>query len=787
MLVGFGVVRASLAVAQDDHVHAAAREHVCSEVTCVRSGLDVAAMLGANFEGAVYLLGPSREIGRRRGDHDVTALVLLACVASVLERGFERVYKQLGLVEELVALPVPCYQHFCHLSTIVRQIYCGLLDWEVLSAALLVAIRIVSYNTITTFEFLMSKATSESESSNMPSEARATLKEHWGYDDFRPIQQPVIDAACAGRDVFAVLPTGGGKSICYQVPGLMRGGVCLVVSPLVALMQDQVAGLKKRGLAAAALAGALPRGGAERILDNFRFGPPGFLFVAPERLGSPLFVERLKAMDVRTIAVDEAHCVSSWGHDFRADYLELAALREIHPDASWIALTATATGQVGRDVVDLLALESPVLVRAPLRRDNLEFRVEFVEDAATVLHFWAQGLTGTALLYVRTRAEAEHRAALLRGAGRRAAAYHAGMPQKDRERAQRQWISGELEVLACTSAFGMGIDKPDVRHIAHAHLPDGPEAYIQEAGRAGRDGLPATAELFLDGKSISAAGERLALEIPSMENVRRVFQHLANQLGTPVGSVDEGGGVDLRQAADHLEISLPHVKKSIDLLARAGYLKAGEASRHYAFTWKTELETLRAEAQTHRPDAPLLDLLIRRYGGGTGAPQLQIEGLSRQLGEAEKLVLQRLEHLADRQFIAFYPPQHRVHISFEEARTAAEKVSLPAGIYVDRIKAAKARHVAMKNWAEGLKCRAVALESYFSDDEEAGTCGVCDVCAPPPDPTAEKVLEAIGNGLPGSELGRHFSPRHHEKVRDILRGLRDQGRVGWDRIRIFKS
>ncbi|MDG2426028.1 MAG: RecQ family ATP-dependent DNA helicase [Flavobacteriales bacterium] len=620
----------------------------------------------------------------------------------------------------------------------------------------------------------------------------ALLEKHWGYASFRADQEPVVEAAAAGRDVLAILPTGGGKSICYQVPGLLRGGVCLVVSPLVALMHDQVQGLKKRGLHAAALAGALPRGGAQRILDNFRFGPPGFLFVAPERLDNPLFTARLREMDVRTIAVDEAHCVSGWGHDFRADYLKIAELRQVHPDAAWIALTATATERVATDVVELLALREPVLLRAPLRRANLAFRVEQVVDAATALHRWAQQLSGTALLYVRTRVEAEQRAALLRSAGCKAAHYHAGMPHKERERAQRQWLAGEIQVLACTSAFGMGIDKPDVRHIAHAHLPPSPEAYIQEAGRAGRDGLPATADLLLDPQAIDRAQDVLIAGQPTLEHVRAVFQHIANLLAVPVGSIDEGRSVDLRQTADHLDISLPRVRKSIDLLQRTDHLTTADAPKHHAFTWKADLDLVREKAGTQRPDAALLDTLLRRYGHHTGACELNVEGLARQLHESEPLILTRLQHLADIQFIEYYPPHHRIHVAFPTARSAAENIQLPAAMFSDRYANAQAQLQAMAHWArpgslDSLReqaCRAVALEQYFSPDEELTPCGICDVCAPPPSPNVESVLKAIGDGIPGDELGKHFAERHHEEVRELLRQLRDDGRLVWDQIKI---
>ena len=606
------------------------------------------------------------------------------------------------------------------------------------------------------------------------------LREHWGFAAFRPSQVPVVLSGASGGDTLAILPTGGGKSICYQVPGLVRGGVCLVISPLVALMADQVQGLKARGLAAEALTNGLRKEEAERILDNARFGPGGFLFVAPERLSQPAFQTACMAMDVRTIAVDEAHCVSQWGHAFRSDYLEVGQLRNWHPNAGWIALTATATEKVAADIEQLLGMTRPHRIRVGMRRPNLSFAVHQVQDRHAAIVDWGHRLKGSAILYVRTRREAESMAAMLSAHGFSAAPYHAGMSRVDRDDHQSQWIAGSLRILACTTAFGMGIDKPDVRHIAHAHIPESPEGYIQEAGRAGRDGIAAEATLFVDASAMEEAERHVARQWPSPATIRTVLQALSNQLAIAHGAVvEEPQEVWVAHLAEKSGCPMQLARKSLDLMARAGWLEILPANTTTLMRWIQEPTSLMQNPPELSSDGRILAALLSRHGREKQTHWvLDSASIFAEAGCSEKSGWQHLRRLTELSIVAMATPTERASVQFKSARPSAKTARLPAAILEDRMRDSEERWAFMRSYLQTDGCRAQFLESLF-DAEATAPCGICDRCAPPSPPTERQIEDWIGERISFAELQRMVPSEHREEVRNTLEHWRAQGRVSW--------
>ena len=608
------------------------------------------------------------------------------------------------------------------------------------------------------------------------------LKQHWGHAHFRSAQEPVVLAAAAGKDVLAILPTGGGKSICYQVPGLFRGGVCLVITPLIALMADQVQGLKRAGIEAAAVSAGLHPKETERTLSRFQHGPGGFLFVSPERLAQPTFATACQSMPVKTIAVDEAHCVSQWGHAFRKDYLGLSVLRRWHPEASWIALTATATPRVAGHVTSSLQLKDVVQFRMPIRRSNLAFHVEHVPNRHEAVADWARKTKGSAILYVQTRGDAEAMASLIQRTGIRAGAYHAGMDRKVRDDHQAQWIAGDLQVLACTSAFGMGIDKPDVRDIAHAHVPESPESYIQEAGRAGRDGLPAKAVILIDGRALSEADSRVRLQWPTPDQVQSVLQSLANAMGVAIGSItDIPGEVDLGDLGRKSGLSKRQVFTCLDLMERHGTLAFHSTRPLWWFQWQHDGKSPAINADGVSLEDRCLRLLPHSQAGQKWW-RLNLSELAAELGADESALKGALLRLQNMAFIRISKPGERCALTFPVGRPAAESYVLPSDVLSDRVSESQIRWNAMQNYITGTSCRAVLLESSFESDTPE-SCGVCDLCAPSPLPTQADILAIIGKGICAAELQRIVPAVHKPHVRMLLEAMRASGDIHWDHDR----
>ena len=369
-----------------------------------------------------------------------------------------------------------------------------------------------------------------------------TLKEYWGYDSFRPMQEEIVNTALEGRDVLAILPTGGGKSVCFQVPVMMKEGIAIVVTPLIALMKDQVQNLNDRGIRALCINAGMTRREVDTALNNALYGDFKFLYVSPERLGTPLFKNYVSEMNVSYIVVDEAHCISQWGYDFRPDYLQIGKLREL-VDAPVIALTATATPQVADDIMERLCFNDKCLIKSGFERPNLSYIVRECEDKLGQLLNICSSVEGTGIVYVRSRKKTEELAAFLESNGISSSFYHAGLGPDTRAMRQEQWKSGAIRVMACTNAFGMGIDKPDVRFVVHFDVPDCPEAYFQEAGRGGRDGKRSFAVLLWNSNDVKRMNQIAAASFPSLEYIEDIYHKIHVFYDIPY---DTGAGRQLK-------------------------------------------------------------------------------------------------------------------------------------------------------------------------------------------------------------------------------------------------
>ena len=452
-------------------------------------------------------------------------------------------------------------------------------------------------------------------------EALEVLKRYWGYDAFRPMQEEIISAAADGRDVLAILPTGGGKSVCFQVPALMREGLALVVTPLIALMKDQVANLEARGIKAMAIHAGMDRRAVDLALNNAAYGDFKFLYVSPERLRTALFRSYLEVLPLNYIVVDEAHCISQWGYDFRPDYLAISELRKF-VDVPVIALTATATPRVAEDIMDKLAFRERLLLKSGFERPNLSYVVRRCEDKTGQLLDICRGVEGSGIVYLRSRRRCEEVSAFLAASGVSASHYHAGLSQQTRSDRQEAWRRGAIRVMVCTNAFGMGIDKPDVRFVVHTGLPESPESYFQEAGRAGRDGQRSYAVLLWNGTDVRRLGQLRDVSFPTLEFIADVYQKVHVFFG-----IQYEAGIGRQLKFDLADFS-KHFGFQPSVVHYA--LKYLERSEHLTFSEDVEISTQvgilvdrNALYDIDLPDpamVSLLEVLMRRYSGIFSVP-----------------------------------------------------------------------------------------------------------------------------------------------------------------------
>ena len=560
------------------------------------------------------------------------------------------------------------------------------------------------------------------------------LKKYWGYDDFRGIQREIIESIGSGHDTLGLMPTGGGKSITFQVPALAMEGVCIVITPLIALMKDQVHHLRQRGIMAAAIYSGMQHDDIIRILENCILGSTKLLYVSPERLGSGLFQTKLRHMKVSFITVDEAHCISQWGYDFRPSYLQIAEIRRICPDVPVLALTATATPKVVKDICDKLTLSTPHtfnIFRMSFERKNLTYLVSHAMDKRTELIQLLNGEKGAAIVYVRSRRHAREVAELLTEAGLSATFYHAGLEHAVKDQRQRDWQHDRVRIMVATNAFGMGIDKPDVRIVAHYDCPDSIEAYFQEAGRAGRDGQPSRAILLYNAADEPKLRKRISDTFPEKEYIRKVYDHLAYYYQIATG---DGYGVSREFNIDDFCRKFNHfpirVHAALQILQRAGYIEYTEEQDNQA---RVRFLVTRDDLYRLRGDSPneerVIVALLRNYGGLFADYGFIDESMiANQCGMKSHEVYQTLKGLSEKHVLHFIPRKQVPYIRYMQRREDSEHVQLSKDVYEERLTQYKERIEAMLRYAkDNSKCRSRQLLEYFGE-KDTKDCGQCDVC-----------------------------------------------------------
>lgn len=557
------------------------------------------------------------------------------------------------------------------------------------------------------------------------------LKQYWGYDSFRGIQEDIICSIGNGQDTLGLMPTGGGKSITFQVPALAKPGMCLVVTPLIALMKDQVQNLKSRGIKATAVYSGMTREEIVITLENCIFGDYKFLYISPERLDTEIFRTKLKSMNVSMITVDESHCISQWGYDFRPAYLKISQIRELLPGVPVLALTATATPEVVDDIQKQLGFSTPNVFRMSFERKNLAYIVRRTDNKAEELLHILQSVTGSAIVYTRSRKRTKETAQWLNTNGISATFYHAGLSNDDKDTRQKSWVSGQQRVMVATNAFGMGIDKPDVRLVVHIDMPDSPEAYFQEAGRAGRDGLKAYAVLLYAKTDKSIMSKRIADTFPEKDYIRKVYEQINYYYQMAMG---DGLGCTKAFNIDEFCRNFKHfpiqVDSALKILTRAGYLEYTDeqdnASRVIFTLRRDELYYINEKD----PDTEkLIRVILRSYTGlFSDYAYIDEDTLAKRSGLTRQQVYSILITLTRQHVLHYIPGKKTPYIIYTRERQDSDRIVLSKEVYEDRKASYEKRIKAMIDYADtDDKCRSRMLLYYFGEKNEHN-CGQCDVC-----------------------------------------------------------
>lgn len=557
------------------------------------------------------------------------------------------------------------------------------------------------------------------------------LKQYWGYDDFRGIQQEIIHSIGSGKDTLGLMPTGGGKSIAFQVPALAQEGICIVITPLIALMKDQVENLKKRGIKAAAIYSGLTHNEILVTLENCIFGDYKFLYVSPERLSSELFLTKLKRMRVSFITVDEAHCISQWGYDFRPSYIRIADLRKVVPQAPVLALTATATPEVVKDIQDKLLFRQEHVFKMSFARKNLAYVVRHTEDKESELLHIINSIPGTVIVYCRSRKGCRDLAAQLEERGLTATFYHAGLSNCEKDERQRLWQTDQYRVMVATNAFGMGIDKPDVRLVVHMDVPDSPEAYFQEAGRAGRDGRKAYAVLLYNASDKTKLMKRIPDTFPDREFIKEIYEHICYYYQMAMGDgLNVTREFNLNEFCRNFKHFPVPTDSALRILTRAGYLEYIDEqendSRLIFLVRRDELYHLDGLEPEYES---LLQAVLRSYGG-VFSDYITIDEtlLGKQTGLSRDMVYRGLIALGKRRIISYIPYKKTPYIRFAQKRVETERIVISREIYENRKEKYEARIQAMIDYAtRNDLCRSRMLLAYFGETSEEN-CLACDVC-----------------------------------------------------------
>jgi ATP-dependent DNA helicase RecQ len=617
---------------------------------------------------------------------------------------------------------------------------------------------------------------------------RKILHQYWGYSEFRTLQSEIIESVAAGKDTLGLLPTGGGKSVIFQVYSLSREGMCLVITPLIALMKDQVENLNRRGIKALAIHSGMTAMELKIALDNASWGDYKFLYVSPERLASERFIERLRNMNLNLITVDEAHCISQWGYDFRPSYLRIADMRPLFPDIPILALTATATPEVAKDIQDKLKFKSPCLLSMSFARPNLTYMVREKEDKAGYLVKTIMKAKGSGIVYVRNRRATREIKELLVKNGVSADYYHAGLSAEIRNRKQDEWKNGKTRVIVATNAFGMGIDKPDVRFVIHIDPPDSLEAYFQEAGRAGRDGKRAVAVLLYNQSDKLKLKKHLTVTFPEIDYIKRVYQSLCNFL-----QVAEGFGkgqiydFPIGTFAESYKLALGMVYHSLKILQRQGYIEFTEEvdtpSRVYFSVDRDDL--YRFQVANESLD-DFIKLILRSYTGlFTGYVVIDEALLASRAQTTTEAIIEYLKRLRKHKVIDYVPRKRTPYILFTKERIAEERLIFSKENYDLRKKDFLNRVESIIHYAtSSTKCRSQILLEYFGEKDSV-RCGTCDVCQSRNeldiskfefDQIADKIRDFLVEPLPYEKLIFKLD-ESNPKMREVLRWLIDHGKV----------
>ncbi len=628
--------------------------------------------------------------------------------------------------------------------------------------------------------------------------AQEILKQYWGYDSFRPLQEDIIQSVMDGKDTLALMPTGGGKSLCFQIPALMNDGVCIVVSPLIALIQDQVNQLKQRKISAIGIFSGMHKNQIDIALDNCIYGDVKFLYVSPERLQTTIFIERVKQMKVNLLAIDEAHCISQWGHDFRPPYLKIAEFKKNIPNVPLIALTATATKDVRQEILMRLEMDSPSVFQQSFARDNLSYSAFNEEDKERRLIKILQNVQGSSVVYVRNRRRTQEISDLLNKNNINTTFYHAGLSADERSKRQERWIKNQVRTIVATNAFGMGIDKPDVRSVIHIDLPDTLEAYYQEAGRAGRDGEKAYAVALFNLKDIESLEKNILQNYPPIELVKKVYQCLGNFFQLAVGAGEFSSfDFDLLEFQKRFDLPPTETYFALKVLENEGFIQLSDSFHSPSkITLKVDNRQL-YDFQLRNPKYDsFIKLLLRMYGGELFSTFITISEVN--IAKAYSIPLKEVEtmlsNLEKFDLVIYDRQKDKPQVTFLTARHDSK--TLPLQIQEIDYRKAKAlqKAQAVAHYVQHeTRCRTQILLEYF-DEITDETCGICDNCLKKKkrnkqevededfaNNTRQKIKLLLANGAMSLQLiTQIMQPPNMQIFKDIIREMIADGEIAYD-------